>query len=96
VEGHASISQEILASYAADAAREVPGVRGLVERPLGRGGVRVADDDGSLSFELHIAVDWGASIPELGRAVQERVREYVGRMTDLRVESVDVVVDDIG
>ena len=96
MEGHASISQEILASYAADAAREVPGVRGLVERPLGRGGVRVGGDDGSLSFELHLAVDWGASIPELGRAVQERVREYVGRMTDLRVESVDVVVDDVG
>jgi len=96
MEGHASISQEILASYAADAAREVAGVRGLVERPLGRGGVRVAGDDGALKLELHLAVDWGASIPELGRAVQERVREYVGRMTDLRVEAVDVIVDEIG
>jgi hypothetical protein len=45
MEGHASISNEILASYAADAAREVPGVRGLVERPLGRGGVRIGRVD---------------------------------------------------
>jgi uncharacterized alkaline shock family protein YloU len=95
MEGHASISNEILASYAADAAREVPGVRGLVERPLGRGGVRIAGENGSLRLELHLAVDWGASIPELGRTVQERVREYVGRMTDLQVEAVDVVVDDV-
>ena len=96
MEGHASISNEILASYAADAAREVTGVRGLVERPLGRGGVRIAADDDALRVELHLAVDWGASIPEVGRAVQDRVREYVGRMADLHVETVDVVVDEIG
>jgi uncharacterized alkaline shock family protein YloU len=96
MEGHASISHEILASYAADAAREVEGVRGLVDGHLPRrGGVRVSDSDGTLKLELHLAVEWGASLPELGQAVQERVREYVGRMTDLRVEAVDVVVDEI-
>jgi uncharacterized alkaline shock family protein YloU len=96
MESHASISHEILASYAADAAREVRGVRGLVDGHLPRrGGVRVSETEGALRFELHLAVDWGASIPELGRVVQERVREYVGRMTDLRVEQVEVVVDEI-
>jgi uncharacterized alkaline shock family protein YloU len=98
MEGNASISQEILASYAADAAREVDGVRGLVDGHLPRrGGVRISggDDGGALRIELHLAVDWGASIPVLGAAVQERVREYVGRMTDLRVDAVDVVVDEI-
>ena len=96
LEGHASISHEILASYAADAAREVDGVRRLVDGHLPRrGGVRIADSDGGVRIELHLAVDWGASIPQLGAAVQERVREYVGRMTDLRVEAVDVVVDEI-
>ncbi len=97
VEGHASISPDILASYAADAAREVGGVRGLVESHLHRHrGVRVSGDDGGVRLELHLAVDWGASIPELGLAVQARVREYLGRMTDVRLEAVDVVVDEIG
>jgi uncharacterized alkaline shock family protein YloU len=93
----ASISSDILASYAADAALDVAGVRGLVEKHLpGRHGVRVSGDDEHVRVELHLAVAWGASIPDVGRAVQDRVREYLGRMADLRPEAVDVVVDEIG
>ena len=36
MDGQASISTEILARYAADAAREVEGVRGLADSPLPR------------------------------------------------------------
>jgi uncharacterized alkaline shock family protein YloU len=97
VEGQASISADILARYAADAAREVPGVRGVVESPLpGRRGVRVASEDGEVRVELHLTVEWGAEIPRLGRAVQTRVREYLLRMADVEPGAVDVVVDEIG
>lgn len=97
MDGHASISSDILASYAADAAREVDGVRGLVESALHRPkGVRILRDDGRVTIELHLAVDWNASIPGLGRSVQDRVSEYLGRMADLRPDAVDVVVDEIG
>jgi uncharacterized alkaline shock family protein YloU len=97
MEGRASISSDILARYAADAAREAPGVRGLSESPIpGRRGVRVADEDGGVRVELHLAVDWGASIPELGRDVQRRVREYLAQMADVDPAAVDVVVDEIG
>ena len=51
---------------------------------------------GVVRVELHLAVDWGASIPALGRSVQARVREYLGRMADVEPASVDVVVDEIG
>ena len=96
MEGHAVISSEILASYAADAAREVPGVHGLVESTLHRHkGVRVTSEDGRVSIELHLEVDWGSSIPELGRGVQRRVREYLARMTDVELTAVDVTVDEI-
>ena len=70
------ISSDVLATYAVDAAREVEGVTGIVESPLHRHrGVRVADEDGSVRIELHMAVAWGASVPELGAAVQRRVRK---------------------
>jgi uncharacterized alkaline shock family protein YloU len=94
--GRASISSDILARYASDAAREVDGVRGLVESHLHRQrGARVVDEDGRVRVELHLEVEWGASIPELGREVQKRVRDYLGRMADVEPAAVDVVVDEI-
>jgi uncharacterized alkaline shock family protein YloU len=97
VSEHATISTDILASYAADAAKEVEGVRGLVESHLPRHrGVRISDDQGRIAVELHLAVDWGASIPAVGREVQRRVAAYLERMADLRPVAVDVVVDELG
>jgi uncharacterized alkaline shock family protein YloU len=97
VSEHATISGDILARYAADAAREVDGVRGLVESHLPRHrGVRVTDEEGRVVVELHLAVDWGASIPVLGREVQERVADYLERMADVHPAAIDVVVDEIG
>ena len=93
----ATISSDVLASYAADAAREVEGVRGLVESTLHRHkGVRVLDDDGTVRIELHVAVEWGAPIPEVGREVQSRVAAYLARMASVEADAVDVVVDEIG
>ena len=97
MEGHATISADILARYAADAALEVAGVTGLVGRQLPpRPGVRVKESDGRVEIELHLGVAWGASIPDVGRAVQARVREYLDRMADVDLATVDVVVDEIG
>jgi uncharacterized alkaline shock family protein YloU len=96
MEGRARISPDVLASYAADAAAEVPGVRGLAEGQLpGRKGVRVSTDDERVALELHLAVDWGVSVPAVGREVQARVREYLERMVDVEPAAVDVVVDEI-
>ena len=73
------------------------GVRGVSESQLpGRRGVRVLTEDGSVRVELHLAMDWGASIPDVGREVQTRVREYLLRMADVDPAAVDVTVDEIG
>jgi uncharacterized alkaline shock family protein YloU len=97
VEGRASISNDIVARYAADAAGEVHGVRGLVESLVHRHrGVRVVEDNGTVRIELHLALEWGVSAPDVGREVQKRVRDYLGRMADLEPVSVDVVVEEIG
>lgn len=97
MEGHASISTDVLASYAADAAREVAGVTGLVDRHLpARRGVRVLQEDGRVDVELHVSVAWGVSIPDVARELQARVRDYLGRMADLGEIRVDVVVAEVG
>ena len=93
----ATISRDILASYAADAAREVDGVENIVESSLHRHkGVRVFEEDGKTRVELHLAVAWGASIPAVGAAVQERVVGYLHRMAQVTPDRVDVVIDLIG
>jgi uncharacterized alkaline shock family protein YloU len=92
----ATISSDVLARYAADAAREVDGVHGLVESTMHRHrGVRVLEDGGSIRIELHIAVEWGASIPAVGRQLQARVAAYLARMASVEAAAVDVVVDRI-
>ncbi len=91
MEGHSVISPDILARYAADAAREVPGIDGLVASQLHRHrGVRVLDD----RVELHVRVAWGASIPAVGRALRERVGEYLSSMANADV-AVEVIVDEV-
>ena len=96
MEGHASISAEVLSRYAADAALAVDGVRGLVDRALPyRRGVKLDEDDGRVRVELRLAVEWEASIPTVGKQVQQRVREYLKRMADVDAERVDVVVDEV-
>jgi uncharacterized alkaline shock family protein YloU len=92
MEGNAQISTDVLASYAADAAREIHGVRGLE----GRKAVRVSADDGRVAVELHLGVDWGTSIPDVALAVQHRVRDYLMRMADIDAPTVNVVIDEVG
>ena len=91
MEGHSVISPDVLARYAADAAREVPGVRQVIETPLQRRGVKVAGDE----VELHLLVERGAIIPEVAAAVQARVTDYLLRMADVRPAAVNVVVDEV-
>jgi uncharacterized alkaline shock family protein YloU len=92
-----TISSDILASYAADAAREVEGVRGLVESAIPRHkGVRISEEDGRVRVELHLAVEWGCSVPDVGRQVQQRVTAYLDRMAKVSPEAVDVIIDEIG
>ena len=97
MEGQASISSDVLARYAADAAREVDGVRKLVDSSLPRHrSVRVTEQDDGMTVELHLRLAWGASAPAVGRAVQERVGDYLAQMAGARPRSVDVIFDEIG
>ena len=90
-DGQATISPDILARYAGDAAREVEGVRAVT----GRKGVKVEQTNGVVHVEVHLAVAWGGSIPAIGAAVQQRVRDYLAQMAKVAAVDVDVVVDEI-
>ena len=95
MEGTASVAGDVLARYAADAAREVEGVAGLVEGRLPRqGAVRINSEDG-LTVELHLELAAGASARQVGVEVQRRVADYLERMAGARPTAVDVVIDEV-
>lgn len=97
MEWSASVATDVLASYAADAAREVEGIAGLVDGRLPRhGAVRVNEEDGRLSLELHVELAWGAPAESVGAEVQRRVADYLDRMAGARPHAVDVVIDEVG
>ena len=85
------ISPEVLARYAGDAAQEVAGVSGLT-----RGAAEVTRAQNAADVVVHVELQWGAESEHVARRVQERVAEYLGRMAELEVGSVDVVVERVG
>jgi uncharacterized alkaline shock family protein YloU len=90
MEGSSVVSPEVIGRYARDAAVAVAGVAGVVEGV--RKGVRV--DGGGVV--LHLALEKGVSIPDVGAGVQRGVADYLERMTDVRPTAVDVVVEELG
>ena len=92
MQGGSLISPEVVARYALDAAREVDGVTRIVAGV--RRGIRVDGD----AVELHLALRFGVSIPEVGAAVQANVASYLERMAAARPARVEVVVEavDVG
>jgi len=85
-EGQAMISPDILARYAGDAAREVDGVHAL----SGRRGVKVGEG----AVEVHVVGEWGASIPAVGSAVRDRIRDYLAHMARVDDGAVTGAVDE--
>jgi uncharacterized alkaline shock family protein YloU len=85
------ISPDVLARYAGDAALEVAGVSGLT-----RDAAEVSSSTEKADVVVHLELEWGASADAVARQVQERVAEYLGRMANLDVASVDVVVERVG
>lgn len=86
------ISHEVLARYAGDAALEVEGVSALT-----RDAAEVTGGtDSAFDIDVHVELAWGAGAEGVARVVQERVAEYVARMANVDVRSVDVVVERVG
>ena len=91
-----SISPDVLARYAGDAAKEVDGVEGLADGALHRGkAVEITGDEDTLAVGLALELTWGRSAAEVAGEVQKRVAEYLARMAHVTPASVDVVFDAV-
>lgn len=89
--GTIRIEGDALAALVVAAAEHVDGAR--VRRP--RRGLSVAIADGRARVELELAVRYGASLPQLGAAVQQAVSDALRRSAGLEVDAVDVSIEEL-
>lgn len=95
--GNIHISEEVLGTIAAAAALEVEGVSSLANagKKLMAKDVHVKMEEDKVQVELAVLMTYGATIPEMGRAVQDAVKNAIESMTGLEVSVVNVNVGGI-
>jgi uncharacterized alkaline shock family protein YloU len=105
-QGLIRISDDVVATIAGLAALETSGVaamsggisEGLAKRLSGRNaqrGVSVEVGQVEAAIDLRIVVQYGIPIQEVGRQLQDNVREAVENMTGLNVVEVNVKVEGV-
>lgn len=106
--GYIQISNEVLTMLTGEAAMGCFGVKGmtvlsvtdglvhLLKRESMGKGVKVHyNSNGTISLELHIAVDQGVNLPVLCSNVIKEVRYKMESATGVTVDNIDVFVDSI-
>ena len=106
--GRIRIADDVLMNLAGDAATSCFGVKGMVacERQGGpwqllrresmAKGVKVhTNEDGSVSFELHIGVDQGVNIGAVCSSIMNEVSYKLEKSTGIPLKGIDVYVDAI-
>ena len=90
-QGEVRIEGDALAGLVLAAAELVDGAR--ARRP--RRGLDISIVDGTATVELELAARYGSVLPELARAVQERVTDVLRSSAGLTVERVDVSIEEL-
>lgn len=101
--GAVHIADEVIAIIAGMAATEVDGVAGMVGKfggdlveLLGRKnlskGVAVTVGEDFVTLELSVIIDYGSSLVEVTRLIQDKVKTAVETMTGLEVNEVNIKV----
>lgn len=101
--GNLVISEEVIASIAANAAKDIDGVAALLPRPADvRSALRIGDGvrrlvniaavDNEIKIHLYIKLKSGARLPLVCEKVQGSVKDAVQSMTGRIVSHVDVSV----
>jgi uncharacterized alkaline shock family protein YloU len=89
--GRVAVAPRALQRAVVRAAEAVDGAR--VRRP--RRGLRVEVAEGRARVSLELAVRQGLVLPETAKAVQERVAEALATMLEVRVDAVDIAIEEI-
>lgn len=104
--GNVKISDDVVAIIAGVAATEIPGVTSMsggitggFSEMLGMKnlskGVKVELKDNDVVIDVFITVDYGKNISEIGKNVQQNVKNSVETMTELNVIKINVNIQGV-
>ncbi len=106
--GTVRISSNVFTFLAGAAATNCFGVKGMAFRSMsdglvhllkkeamGKGVLVTGNEDGSITINLHIVVDYGINIPAVASSIINEVKYKVQSAADVEVRSVNVFVDSI-
>lgn len=104
--GDIRISDEVIATIASIATKEIEGISGLslsiageiaskfVKKNLTKS-VKVLSNEGKLTIDISVVVKYGIRIPDISWEVQENVKKSVESMSGLEVDKVNIIVSGV-
>lgn len=107
VPGTINIANDVLADLAGYAALECYGVVGMASPTLRDGvaqalsrdklrkGVSVKTHGDAVRMDLYVIIEHGTNLTEVSHNLSERVRYVLTKMADVKVDAVDVHVQDV-
>jgi uncharacterized alkaline shock family protein YloU len=105
--GNLYISEDLLANIAGLAAMECYGIVGMATKKGKDGivellkrehlskGVKVIENQGKLTIDLYVIIEFGIKISVVAENVIDKVKYTVEHLTGLRVEKVNVNVESV-
>ena len=104
--GTVNISEEVVATIASTAAKDVDGVSalsgnigddiaGILGRKNANKGVRIELQDDGVVIECNVIAKYGCSVVEMAKNVQSAVAAAVESMTGLKVKNVAVNISGV-
>lgn len=105
-DGNIAISNDVIATISAIAAKSIEGVAGMVNSLTGgfaellgkknpSKGVKVAISGRDVKIEMFVVVDYGVKIPDVAWEIQGKVKSEVEAMTGLNVVAVNVNIEGV-
>lgn len=101
--GNIKISDEVIATIASVATKEIEGISGLnlsftdeitskfVKKNATKS-IKITQNEGNITIDVSVVVNYGVRIPDVSWEVQENVKKSVELMSGLNVEKVNVIV----
>ncbi len=105
-DGNISISNDVIATIAAIAAKSIDGVSGMVSSLTGgfaellgkknpSKGVKVLINGKDVKIDMYVVVEYGVKIPDVAWEIQGKTKSEVEAMTGLNVVAVNVNIEGV-